>query len=323
MAIRYAVQTGNWSDTATWDGGTIPGVGDDVYADGFTVTIDIDNVTVSSLNNGQRVGGTDGGRFITSTNVARTFTCDINASPTVTTTCLTLGSNNSTPQTFIGNLTGGAGTAVYNSATSGYTTVITGNCTAGSSGYAFSARSDRPHFLTVTGNVTGTSTFLALYTSFSYTNSQIYITGNVNGNSLFTAGTAYITGNIDCTNVDKCAIVAGTGVRVNGVLTNSINGNAVDSPKLYLEESGSIEFNIVEEISSNVINLRSPISGGNYPVESDVRLGTIYGSVNEFSGSLSVPNSSSVAVGVPIDDGVGTAIINITDMGALLASYNV
>jgi hypothetical protein len=29
------------------------------------------------------------------------------------------------------------------------------------------------------------------------------------------------------------------------------------------------------------------------------------------------------AVGVPVDNTVGTAIISITDMGALLAAYNV
>jgi hypothetical protein len=40
MAIRKAVATGNWSATATWDGGIIPGLDDTVYANGFTVTID-------------------------------------------------------------------------------------------------------------------------------------------------------------------------------------------------------------------------------------------------------------------------------------------
>jgi hypothetical protein len=62
MATRWAVQNGNWSDTATWDGGTLPDVGDDVYADGKNVTID-QNVTVLTIRNTQRTGGTDGGTF--------------------------------------------------------------------------------------------------------------------------------------------------------------------------------------------------------------------------------------------------------------------
>jgi hypothetical protein len=33
--------------------------------------------------------------------------------------------------------------------------------------------------------------------------------------------------------------------------------------------------------------------------------------------------ASSVAVGVPVDNTTGTAIISVTDMGSLLASYNV
>jgi hypothetical protein len=40
MAIRKAVATGNWSASATWDGGTIPSLEDTVYANGYTVTID-------------------------------------------------------------------------------------------------------------------------------------------------------------------------------------------------------------------------------------------------------------------------------------------
>lgn len=62
MANRYAVASGNWSNAATWDGGTLPGVGDDVYANNNTVTID-QNVTVLSLRRSTAVGIAQGGRF--------------------------------------------------------------------------------------------------------------------------------------------------------------------------------------------------------------------------------------------------------------------
>jgi hypothetical protein len=52
MAIRFAKQNGNWSSASTWDGGlTSPTAGDDVYPNGFTVTLDQD-VNVGCLNGG-------------------------------------------------------------------------------------------------------------------------------------------------------------------------------------------------------------------------------------------------------------------------------
>jgi hypothetical protein len=50
MAFRYAVATGNWSNTATWDGGTLPTAADDVFSNGFTVTIN-GTFTVLSIRN--------------------------------------------------------------------------------------------------------------------------------------------------------------------------------------------------------------------------------------------------------------------------------
>jgi hypothetical protein len=50
MATRYAVANGNWSNTATWNGGTLPTSADDIYANGFTVTIN-GPFTVLSIRN--------------------------------------------------------------------------------------------------------------------------------------------------------------------------------------------------------------------------------------------------------------------------------
>jgi len=61
MAERYAVATGLWT-AATFNGGTLPGVGDTVHANGYIVTID-QAITVAALSN--RVGSiaSAGGSF--------------------------------------------------------------------------------------------------------------------------------------------------------------------------------------------------------------------------------------------------------------------
>jgi len=87
MAERYAVATGGWSSTSTWDGGTLPGSGDDVFANGQTVIIDID-VIVNSVRTTAGVGGyATTGRFHTSGSV--TVTADSYAGDT---DCLYLNS---------------------------------------------------------------------------------------------------------------------------------------------------------------------------------------------------------------------------------------
>lgn len=65
---RYAVANGNWSSTSTWDGGSLPASTDDVFAGGFTVTIDQD-ITVNTLNNGASTSPVilGGGGFVVST----------------------------------------------------------------------------------------------------------------------------------------------------------------------------------------------------------------------------------------------------------------
>jgi len=68
MATRYAVANGNWSALATWDGGaSLPGVGDDVYTNGYVVQIDI-TISVQSLRNHTTGGVLTGGRFELSSN---------------------------------------------------------------------------------------------------------------------------------------------------------------------------------------------------------------------------------------------------------------
>jgi hypothetical protein len=50
MAEIFAIKNGNWSDTTLWSEGTLPATDDDVFSNGFTVTID-GNRTVSTIRN--------------------------------------------------------------------------------------------------------------------------------------------------------------------------------------------------------------------------------------------------------------------------------
>ena len=50
MGLRVAIASGNWSNPAIWNGGTLPAVGDVVASNNFTVTIDV-NINVDSITN--------------------------------------------------------------------------------------------------------------------------------------------------------------------------------------------------------------------------------------------------------------------------------
>lgn len=86
MAERYAVSAGNWV-AARFDGGTLPGVGDTVHANGFAVTIDT-SITVDALSTRAGAVAVAGGSFTTSGTVT------VNAdSYGGSTSCLNLAAN--------------------------------------------------------------------------------------------------------------------------------------------------------------------------------------------------------------------------------------
>jgi hypothetical protein len=62
MAIILAAKTGLWSDPATWIGGIVPGPGDVVLPNSFTVTFDV-NATVAELRRDTTGGATASGVF--------------------------------------------------------------------------------------------------------------------------------------------------------------------------------------------------------------------------------------------------------------------
>ena len=172
MANIRANGNGDWNTPATWVGGVVPTSADDVYANNFIVTIDV-NITVLSLRNTVGTSITAGGYFTVTTN-----------------------------RTIVANIIGGtAGTRVVNLAT-GTTTIITGSVTAGSVSAGVLANGTA--ILTVNGNVMGGGSSTALGLSLT-SSGNVTVNGHVYGSITAQAsgfgcggvynGTLTITGN--------------------------------------------------------------------------------------------------------------------------------
>jgi hypothetical protein len=371
MALRYAVANGNWSNTATWNGGTLPTIGDDVRANGFTVTIDQD-INIERISTVASSPAVAGGSFVISTN--QNLTCDIYGG---TTTCLT--STAVITVNIFGNVYGsttsvGAG---INFTNAGSVINFTGNAfggnnTVGNSGIAFSGT------LNFTGNAFGGNNgFTAVGAISVSSGANLLFNGNITGGSLIsgdrqnndgvrTSGNCTINGNIYAgtgNNNHGLRVLAGTciinsdcyggnvggshAVSVTAATSVLVNGNifsGLNSTSYGLQSSSTnvvistVEFNNGIIPINGLVNFKNTAptitvtkadgttqqlvdpSTTDIPTPLDVRDGVTYAS-GALTGSLAVPPSGSVALGVPVDDGTGTAMISITDMGALLASY--
>lgn len=180
MAVRYAIASGNWSNPAIWNGGTLPGAGDDVYANGYNVTIDQD-ITVNKISIKSAPGITGGGsNFYVVSN--RIINANLEGSDVSYTTLYFNAPN--IIVTINGNIIGG-------SASSWGVYMALSNCT-----------------LSVNGTVSGGSGNDS-YGIYVVSNSTVYVNGNVYrgtaGSSigLYLAGysSGYIVGDVYGSNV--------------------------------------------------------------------------------------------------------------------------
>ena len=406
MADKWPLANGNWSNAANWNGGTKPVAGDDVFADGFTVTID-ENVNVASIRTTQRSGGTAGGGFtlglglnVTANIISGSSVCltVANASGTnIVTGNVTGGTqggangaiNKSSAGTLtvIGNVTGGSGSISIGVNTSGGIVNITGNCTAGAGGQSSGVRvtgtlginivgdciggsssgsnglnMQNPSGNTVvTGNAIGGTGFNAVGINFAAsTAGTTTVNGNVTGNSTNAAGAGIlletttsnpalvINGNVIASAANGInSTVANSGIiTVNGNVTAAanaigvvqtslngwiiINGNAFSASsgavafygqRVLINSSGTLQHEYRVNNAGSPGVARSLYTGGvnlGNPATNNVRLGTVYGASNELTGTCAVPGAASVAVGVPVDNTVGTAAITPESIRAAL-----
>lgn len=245
MALRYAVANGNWSALATWDGGaSLPGAGDDVYANGKTVTIDKD-VAVLSVRTTAGAPAVAGGGFTLQT--GRTLTGNVYAGSS---TCVTISAA-SASCTINGNIYGSSTTnSVYGvniTGTPASLTVngnISGGTFAGATGAIGVYSNVNATTLNVTGNLTG---FIAPAVSLASTNSVASVTGNLFGsatqNALSMAGSG-----ATCTVVGGLnpGVTSGVGYALG--MSSGTAGNCTVS-------GGAMGFQPINYNGSRVVNL--------------------------------------------------------------------
>jgi hypothetical protein len=352
MATITSAASGNWSDTATWVGGVVPTVADDVVIGaGHTVTADVDftiltlsgaaNVTSNLAITTNRTITCTGANGITAKSVNSGFglvritgdgvTVNINANLRNIAQILTYAVSVDAISTvnIIGNISaidsGDNRFVALNIPTSSTVTVV-GNISGG--GATIVANNGCQ--LTITGNLTGGSAL----NGACIQNTSGIVTINIIGNCTAQSGRAIavafnIASNISITGIITASINANaisanaSNLTISTPCFNASNGNmAVAAPNIKLFNSGSAQWQFATDIVATNKTLYSAGTDLGNPAVTDVRDGTTYAD-GALTGTLKVPPTGSVAVGVPVDNTTGTAMISIQDMGSLLTSFKI
>lgn len=336
MALRYAVASGNWSNTATWDGGTLPTSADDVYSNTFTVTID-QNINVLSLRNTAGAPAVAGGAFVvTSSGRTITMTGAGTVAGVASVGVIQLNAP-SIALTVAGIISGGAtanfwGSQISVASTGSVLNVIGSLITIGSTttGYAVNNLASsttvnltgdinpaaspalRNTIAGTTVNITGNSMggSAATGTGCSVVGSSVVsVTGNVTGSAAAgistTATTSPITVNGTVTAGTFYAVDSAGTVTVSSPIVNSVSHNAINSQSTRLLSGSPITYTFKDESGNNKVLYSAGVALGN-PIAANVRSGITYGASSELTGTLAVPSPSNVLSGVPTDNTTGT-----------------
>lgn len=247
MADKWPLANGNWSNAANWNGGTKPVPGDDVYADGRTVTVDEDvNIGTGTLRTQQRSGGTTGGGFNLNANIS--VTANIVSGTSTCVSASAAGTN-----TINGDIVGGV-SAIGVLVTSATNFVVNGNVTGGVSGSSpYGINFTSTGTLTIVGNLIGGTTGYGagpVAVGINLGGGIVNIVGNLQsagGIALYVQQpcTVVVTGNVTGSSVNSSAGLSSTAtgsttITINGTVTG---GSAASSNGLLVSNNGNVTIN--------------------------------------------------------------------------------
>jgi len=316
MAVKYyTAASGNWSTAANWNGGTLPQSGDDVYANGKTVTIDTD-IAVTKISSevcpNTSVGG---GEFRFTAD--RTIACNIVAGSTQCVQIATAG----VTITVVGSVYGGSGTsarAIYlNQST--ITLNITGNVYGGSGSVGAYGIVHGSIYTAITVNVIGSIYGGSGSRGIVLSAGIVNVTGYVYADNLsaIVANTVTVNGEIWGSS-SIAAIVeytSGSGtVNIAGLVYNASSKMAIVANRITMSSASLCGWRFYDPAITPVM-LYTTAALENAPSESDVRSGVIYGIGNAYTGTLDPGATASeiVAALVASDLGLRMAKCAVTE----------
>jgi hypothetical protein len=317
MPARKATASGKWSQSI-WD--VTPGVGDDVFANNFTVEID-QNVNVGSLRT-----AVSGSYAVAGGGFTLFQPLSVIASPggflAGSTTCLTSFVSAGTA-TLSGSVTGGSTTTdIYGINVTDGSVNLFGNTLGGGNTRAYGIYFNSTKNLTVVGDVSGSRNG-SVATSHGIINQNVgncYVTGNIVGGNNATGfgisnfsvglvsvlgsirgdvgsgitqnstGTVLVTGTITSSVSAHGVVSASTAARneFTGTLVNSISGRQAVYCAKYLVHPKMFDSATVQAVdrTGTYVTYFAPeaYSSTYVPHTSSVALGTAYAAVSSLSG---------------------------------------
>lgn len=325
MAWYRAISTGVASTLARWEVSTnsgstwtaasvLPTAADDVYPNGFTVTLDYD-IVADKLINRTALGVAAGGSF--PIGAANTITADIYGG---TVSCVSY--NGTAFKTIVGDLFGSITTALAAAVdnTSTGTIYIVGNATGGSVNASMAIYNRSSGVSQVVGDCIGgtSSNAPGLYNGVNPGGGGNCIVARAIASSthagvLSLGATITVVTAISHTNV---VALRGNTSSIYHV-TNAIctGGQMICDvmTRVLMQPNGYFQF---PDTASNFTIYNSLASQGQASA-SDVRSGTSYAN-GTLTGTAAIPPAASVALNVPVDNTVGSYVLTV-DTNAIVS----
>lgn len=282
MANVYAVQSGNWSDTATWNTGALPTAADVAYANNFTVTIDI-SPTVLSIRTTSATGVSAGGRFEPNDGI-----------------------------TLTGSVIAGTTACFFSSLISGESCTINGNCTGGSSAGAHGVRNNSSGAITINGSVTGGSSASSnAVGALNNSSGTITINGSVAGGPVSSSNAFGASNNSSGTTTITGSVTGGASASATGALNNSIGVLSIIGSVASGSNTNNASYGCLNQ-GDGVVNITGDVTGS-FAIGGSNNNGA--GAVNASGGTINITGNVRSGRTTPRCFGAfnsGNGTINIT-----------